>query len=186
MDSDNSSITSNAELKEDALSEIQIPFISQISYYISQKKKENVKLENYQKNLKDDIKKLEIQKNKVIDSLNQINQNEKTVLSNVTWFYKLKKELWENHYIKIEDDIQNFSYLINDFKEHGYRADEIIKEYLKSFSLKAQIMTLESHITKLSEQRASLNNSVLYLKSEIEDHRQTLDVYSQLRLWSLD
>ncbi len=38
----------------------------------------------------------------------------------IDWFYDLKRELWENHSIKIEDDIQSFSQLINDFKEHGY------------------------------------------------------------------
>ena len=46
-----------------------------------------------------------------------------------------------------------FSQLINDFKEHGYDAAEIIKEYLKSLSIKLEIKTHESHITKLSEQR---------------------------------
>ena len=64
----------------------------------------------------------------------------------IDWFYDLKKELLENHSIKIEDDIQGFSHLINDFKEHGYDAAEIIKEYLKSISIKLKIKTHEDNL----------------------------------------
>jgi hypothetical protein len=55
----------------------------------------------------------------------------------------------ENYAIKIEDDIQGFSQLINDFKEHGYDAAEIIKEYLRSLSIKLEIKTYESNVRSL-------------------------------------
>ena len=110
-----------------------------------------------------------------------VKQEQKYVMSFIDWFNDLKRNLLENYAIKIEDDIQGFSQLIHDFKEHGYDATEIIKEYLRSLSIKLEIKTHESHIAKLSEQRASLNNSVLYLQSEIDDHKQTLDVYSELK-----
>ncbi len=130
--------------KDNPLKEIVILRISQISYYISQKKKENKELEDYQNILKDDIKKLQIQKNILIERFNQIIRKEKFVISYLNFFKKLKKELWEKHSIKIDDDIQNFSYFIHDFKERAYDANEIIKEYLKSISLKAQIITNEA------------------------------------------
>ena len=49
---------------KDSLSDIKIPFISQISFHIDQKKNECANLESYKKKLKEDIQKLEIQKNK--------------------------------------------------------------------------------------------------------------------------
>jgi hypothetical protein len=175
-------ISSSKLKKDDTLaSEIKIiPFISQVSHYITQKKKEYGKLENYQKNLKDDLKKLEIQKNKVTYNLNQLNQNEKFVLSYIEWFYDLESTLWETFSIKLKDDIFSFCQLIKDFKEKGYDAHKIIKEYLKSLSIKLEIKTCEADIATLSNQRASLNNSVLSLESRVNMHKQTIDIYSRL------
>ena len=85
--------------------------------------------------------KLKLQKNTAVENLNQIIQKERFVISYLDFFNKLKKEILENYAIKMEEDIQGFSQLINDFKEHGYNATEIIKEYLKSLSIKLEIKT---------------------------------------------
>jgi hypothetical protein len=172
---------SNLKLKDDSQGQNKIPVTSEISHYLSQKKKEYKKLENYKKDLEKDIKIEESKRKQIEFELELLKQEQKYVMTFIDWFYDLKRKLLENYAIKIEDDIQGFSQLINDFKEHGYDAAEIIKEYLRSLSIKMEIKTHESHITKLSEQRASLNNSVLYLQSKIDDHKQTLDVYSQLK-----
>jgi hypothetical protein len=171
----------NLKLRDDSQGQNKILFTSEISHYLSQKKKEYKELENYKKELEKDIKIEESKSKKIEFELGLLKQEQKYVMTFIDWFYDLKRKLSENYDIKIEDDIQGFSQLINDFKEHGYDAAEIIKEYLRSLSIKLEIKTHESHITKLSEQRASLNNSVLYLQSEIDDHKQTLDVYSQLK-----
>jgi hypothetical protein len=88
--------------------------------------------------------------------------------------------LWNNYSIKIKDDIQRFSHLINDFKEHGYHAHKIIQEYLRSLSLKLMISTNEAEIATLSKQKVSLNNSVLSLESEVSSHTQTMNIYYEL------
>ena len=103
-------------------------------------------------------------------------------MSYINWYYKLKRELWENYSITIEHDIKDFSKIISDFKEHQYDAHQIIKEHLESLSIKSEIKTLESHIVILSNQRESLNNTVLSLQSQIEIHKQTLDTYNQLEV----
>ncbi|MDQ6723094.1 MAG: hypothetical protein M3Z01_02345 [Thermoproteota archaeon] len=169
-----------SKLKDDFHGQIKIPFTSQVSLYISQKKQEYSKLEIYQKNLEDNIKNLEIQKNTITDKLDQLYKKEKFALSHIKWFYNLEKALWESYSIKIKDDIQSFSQLFNDFKEHGYDASIIIQEYLKSLSIKLEIKTHEADISRLSLQRASLNNSVLSLESQVDIHKQTLDRYSRL------
>jgi hypothetical protein len=170
----------NLKLKDDLPEQMEIPFISQISYYISQKKKEYGELENYQITLKEDIKKLELHKKTVVENLNLAIRKEKFATSYLKFFNKLKKELWENHYIKIEDNIQNFSYLINDFKEHGYRTDEIIKEYLKSISLKAQIITYEDNLQSMHKQRIDLIESISNLEDLVSQHKQTMNMHREL------
>ena len=79
-------------------------------------------------------------------------------------FYKLEKDLWDNHSNKIKDDIQGFSKLLYDFKEHGYDAHQIIQEYLKSLSLKLNIKTYEADISYLAQQRTSLNSSKFLIR----------------------
>ena len=59
-----------------------------------------------------------------------------------------------------------FSQVIDDFKGHGYNAHEIINEYLRPRSLKLDIETDNAHIRVLSEQKASLHNSILSLESQ--------------------
>ncbi|MGN6630498.1 MAG: hypothetical protein ACTHKJ_11620, partial [Candidatus Nitrosocosmicus sp.] len=162
--------------------EIKIPFISQLSFFINQKKKICAKLENEIKNLKNVIKDLQDEKNQLVYDKNQIIKSKKFILSYINWFSKLKKDLWENYSIAIEDDIQDFSKLVSDFKEHGYDAHQIIKEYLRSLSIKLEIKTIESHIATLSVQRESLNNNILSMRSQIEIHKQTLDAYYQLEV----
>ena len=130
----------------DSLSDIKIPFISQLSFHIDQKKNECANLESYKKRLKEDIQNLEIQKNKSIYSLSQIKQEEKQVLSYLSFFHHLEIELKKNHDINLKDDILSFSQVIDDFKGHGYKAHEIINEYLKPRSLKLDIATKEAHI----------------------------------------
>ncbi|HXT84844.1 MAG TPA: hypothetical protein VN704_11040 [Verrucomicrobiae bacterium] len=174
-DNYNSSTNSKESLKE-----IRIPFISQISYYISQRKNENKGLENYQKTLKDDIKKLNIQKNTIVENLNQIDKREKFAISYLNFFNKLKKELLENHDIKIEDDIQDFSQLLNDFKEHGYNATEIIKEYSKSLSIKLELKSSEADLQSLQKQRNDIIKQLAELQAQVDPHRQTMHIYNEL------
>ncbi len=177
---------SNHNSKDGPSKEIVIPFISQISYYISQKKKEYKKLENYKKELEKDIK-IEESKSKQIEfELDLLKQDEKYVMTFIDWFYDLKRKLLENYAIKIEDDIQGFSQLINDFKEHGYNATEIIKEYLRSLSIKLEIKTYESNIGSLQNQINDLTNSVAYWEEKINQHKQAIDIHHQLEIMGFD
>jgi hypothetical protein len=116
-----------SDSKRDSSAEIQIPFISQISFHIDQKKKECAYLESYKKRLKDDIQKLETQKNRSTCNLRQIKQEEKYALSYLPFFHNLESNLKLYHDINIKDDILSLSQVIDDFKGHGYNAYEINK-----------------------------------------------------------
>ncbi len=80
-DNYNTSPNAISKLNDDLQGQIKIPFTSQVSFYIFQMKEEYGKLKNYYRILKDDIKNLEMQKNKVINNLDQIYQKEKFALS---------------------------------------------------------------------------------------------------------
>ena len=161
-------------------SEIKIPFISQVSFFISQKKKELEKLTENQKNIKKNIYNLKQQENKTKENLNKIFQNERLALSYLNLFSRLEQSLKQNYSINIRDDIQNFSRLINDFKEKGYDAEDIIQEYLRSMSLKLEIKTNEGRVNDLQNQIRQTTNQSSVLESQINQHRLTLDIYTHL------
>ena len=85
--------SSYSDSKRDSFAEIQIPFISHLSFHIDQKKKECANLESYKKTLKENIQKLEIQKNRSRYSLSQIKQEEKDALSYLPFFHPLESKL---------------------------------------------------------------------------------------------
>ena len=126
------------------------------------------------------IKVLKEQEKKTSKNLQEILQTEKFAISNLNWFSKLEQSLQQNYFINIREDIQGFSQLINDFKEKGYDAESIIQEYLRSLSLKLNIKTNEERIRDLQNQIGKLTNQVSVLESQINQHRLTLDIYSQL------
>jgi hypothetical protein len=161
-------------------SEIKIPFISQVSFFIFQKKKELEKLTENQKNIKKNIYNLKQKEKKRKEKLDEIVQNEKFALSYLNWFSRLEQSLKENYSINIREDIQSFSQLLNDFREKGYDAETIIQEYLRSMSLKLNLKTNEDRVNDLQNQIGKLTRQVSVLESQINQHRLTLERYSQL------
>lgn len=161
--------------------EVKIPFFSQVSSTIAKKKKECNDLEEHRISLIKEIDGLELQIRQTRDNLNQISQKEKFVMSYLDWYGKLKEELWFNYEIKIEEDIQSFAKLINDFRHHGYEASKIMSEYLQALSLKMEIRIREDKIQTLQNHVTDLNNLVLSLQSQVDMHRQTLYALSELK-----
>ena len=124
----------------------KVPFVSQVSFFITEKKKEIDKLNNHQRAIEKNLRLLKEQEKKTIKNLDIIIQKEKFAISYINWFSNLEQSLQQNYNIDIKEDIQTFSQLINDFKEKGYDANEIIQEYLKSLSVKLELKTNEDNI----------------------------------------
>ena len=170
----------NPKSTDDFSPETKIPFISQVSFYVAQKKKELARLNTQQKTMESNIQKLEEQKNTATENLSHISQTEKFALDHIKWFYGLEKALRENHSINIKEDMQSFSQLIKDFEGHGYDANEITQEYLRSLSVKLQIKTHTADLQSLQNQKIDLTNSLAYLQSQTSQHKQTMDIYREL------
>jgi len=137
---------SDLKLKDESLVKNEIPFISQISHYISQKKKEFSKLENYKKALEEDTKTAESKRNQIELELEMIKQDEKYVMSFIDWYYDLKKELWERYIIKIED-FERFTLVINDFRKNGFNVPKIFEKYSSAISLEDKIKKKQMKLT---------------------------------------
>jgi hypothetical protein len=157
-------------------------FVSQVSGYINQKKKECSQLERHKANLTNDIKGLELQKNVVIDNINKVTWKEKLAMSYLDLFNRLKKEIYDRHNIKIEEDVERFAQVISDFKNHGYDAIEIIKEYSGLSSVRLEIRTTQADLDSLQTQYAVLNNTFLHWDSQVKSHKQTMGIYSELEV----
>ena len=76
----------------------RVPFVSQISNFISQSKKEYFNLEDNKKKLKEEIKSLQIQKIQAERKLYQTNQREKKVIHYVDFFDSLKRVMGKVFY----------------------------------------------------------------------------------------
>jgi hypothetical protein len=153
--------------------------ISQISGYISQKKKECIKLENYKKALEKDIKIMESKRKQIEFELGLLKQEQKYVMTFIDWFYDLKRELWERYHIKI-DDFEKFTSVINDFKKNGFDIAKIMEKYISSISLDYNIKQETDKINTLYGHTKELNNFVLYLQDQVNRHKQTMTIYYQL------
>ncbi|MGN6349275.1 MAG: hypothetical protein ACTHLL_05965, partial [Candidatus Nitrosocosmicus sp.] len=114
------------------------------------------------------------------EKLDKLIQDEKLALTYVNLFSRLERSLKENYSINIREDIQSFSQLVNNFKEKGYDAEDIIQEYLRSMSIKLEIKTNERIVNDLQNQIGQLTSKSSILESQINQHRLTLDRYTQL------
>lgn len=96
-------------------------------------------------------------------------------------FSKLKKELYDGHGIKIEEDIQGFAKMINDFKNLDFDTSKILNEYLTSLSLKLTIKADESKVKEMDGQIASMQISFSYWRTQTQLHKQAIDIYNELQ-----
>ena len=159
----------------------RVPFISRISNFISQSKKEYFNLEDDKKKLKEEIKSLQIQKIQAERKLYQTNQREKKVIHYVDFFDSLKKELWEKYSIHFEDYIESFAKIINDFKKNGFDNSKIMLEYITSISIADKIEINDHQLNELEQRKKWLTESVSYLQNEINTHSQIVSTYTHLQ-----
>ncbi len=98
--------------------ETGIPFVSQVSNYIAQKKKEYRMLEENKQDLIKEIDTIDKKKDKAEQNLNQLDLKGKSAMVYLKWYYELKRVLWDTYGINI-DDVKEFAKLMYDFKNNG-------------------------------------------------------------------
>ena len=139
-------IPQNFEIKGDTLTKqinkpdesIEIPFVSQVSYYINQIKLDLKEQEKYRKSLNIDICFLENKKSALEINLRETTSKNNNILAHLQWYDFLKQELSDNYNMNLDEEIIFFSSIINDFKTYKYNILDILKEYKQIQSLRKE------------------------------------------------
>jgi hypothetical protein len=92
----------------------------------------------------------------------------------------MKKIMLDDYSIDMDEQIQDFVQLFNEFRNHGYDPTKIIGEYTMALSLRDEAITNQSRIQAQQKQITVLGNNALSLESQVGMHRLTLDTYYQL------
>ena len=104
----------------------RVPFVSQISSFIAQSKKEYFNLEDRRKSPKRRDKISSTSKKPSRKRTLSTSQKEKKVMHYIDFFDSLKKELWQKYSIHFEDYIERFAKVINDFKKNDFDYSKIM------------------------------------------------------------
>ena len=160
--------------------EIQIPFISNISGYIEQKKLEVQQLDINNRKSEQEIRDLEEQKNTLLSNIINLKRNESLSLKYLDWYNSLRKELLEIYGIKLEEEFSNFGNVFNDFRYYDYDAHLIVKEYKQIESLRYEMKALQDIIDSIVRERDDLLKEIESLEKREGYSRQSLDTLQDL------
>ena len=177
-DIESSLLFSNKNQENQSFSK-EVPLISQISSFINQKKKVCIQLKDYEKNLKNEIKKIEIERNDLKIENEILVQSNSEIIPYLDWYYKLKKELDDGYSIGIED-FEKFAKLINDFRNLDLDIPKIIEKYITAVSIEDKIKEESQKLDRLKMQTIQANKSPLNGQDEINQHTQYFNIYRQL------
>ena len=158
---------------------IKIPFISQISDFIAQRKKECIELKKHKTHLEIETKRAELQEKRIKENLVKTIKKERLVMHCFEWFYKLKQELWDRYSIRIEE-IPRFTKVINEFKNHNYDPYEITNEYSRFESVGQEITIKKSELEILQQKERWLKGNIVSLEARLSISKQTTDAFYQI------
>ncbi|WP_415310104.1 hypothetical protein [Candidatus Nitrosocosmicus sp. FF01] len=157
-----------------------IPFISQIAYYIEEKKEEVRNLKNIIKTIYQDINTANDKKSSMLYELESLANQQRNMLTFFQWYSNLKQELQSKSNVILEEEIDSFAKTINDFKNHNYDIQSILKDYKEIESLGQQIKIIQNIITTYHPIKENLLNEVNKLEEQISFSKQTMNTYNEL------
>ncbi|MBA2268830.1 MAG: hypothetical protein H0W19_10945, partial [Nitrosopumilus sp.] len=177
--------TSTKQTNEKNVS-IEIPFISQVSYYIKQIKLEHKEREQYRKSLYDELSFTENKKLTLENNLKETIDKNNNILTHLEWYNFLKQNLADNHNMNLDDEIIVFSSIIRDFKKYNYNFLDIINEYKQIRSLSHERDHIQNDINVNIPMHQDLLKQVDSLNSQLDVSRQTMKIYSELLAMGFD
>jgi len=172
--------TSTKQTNEKNVS-MEIPFISQVSYYIKQIKLEHKEREQYRKSLYDEISIIENKKLALENILRETIDKNNDILTHLEWYDFLKQNLADNHNMNLDNEIIAFSSMIRDLKKYNYNFLDIINEYKQIRSLRHERDRIQNDINLNTPIQQGLHEQIDSLNSQLDVSRQTMKIY-----WELD
>lgn len=166
--------------KSSKINSRNIPFVSQISYYIEEKKEEVRNLINIRKTIYKDIKAANDKKKLVLYELENLTNQHRDMLTFFQWYSNLKQALQSKYSIILEEEIESFAKSINDFKNYDYDIQSILKDHRETESLREQTKVLQEIISNYHPIKENLLNEVTKLTEQISISKQTIKAYNEL------
>lgn len=158
-----------------------IPKLSEISYYIEQKK-------NDKRKLKEDIQNLQKQKKISEEEASYANElrdaaleNEKTTVTELREYSNFKAELIRcGLSSSIVDDARKLVRVIYEIKQRGCDVDKVLSEYLDIEFMQVKRDMLSTQVRTLEDKIVDSRYQYSFLESQVNLHRQRLYVYDEL------
>ena len=159
----------------------EVPFVSNVSFYIKQKENKIRHLENKKISISKDIDDLAKQKQDIDSKLHKTLKIEKKVLSYFNWYENLKQELLSEHGLLIEQEFGAFANAIDDFKQYSFDVTKLLTEYTRINSLTNELELIQSQVDQITATRDNLRNDVYSLNERANYNRQTIDTFNELQ-----
>jgi hypothetical protein len=157
-----------------------LPFVSEITYYIEEKKEEVRNLKNIIKTIYQDINATNDKKSSMLYELENLANQQRNMLTFFQWYSDLKQELQSKSNVILEEEIESFAKAINDFRNHNYDIQSILKDYKEIETLRQQIKIIQDGITTYHPIKENLLNEVNKLNEQISFSKQTINTYTEL------
>jgi hypothetical protein len=151
-----------------------IPFVSAVSSYIENSKKECEKLQYHNNTLTESVRRLKEEATKLHIRLEQLYQKEEKAMHYLDWYYKLKAELENNPAGAQIDNIEYFVKLMNEFALRGYDANDILSELAHLESAPIKIMIMERELAKLLDKKNTIERNIKFYESRISEYLETI------------
>lgn len=157
-----------------------IPFVSKVSFFLTQKKKHIRNLDNIKKSIISEIYELTAKKNDLISEFNSVVHKKKSVFSYFNWYESLKKELYDRYKIILENNIDNMVNVIYDFNNFKFDVFKIISEYNEIKSLISTKNQLQQQIDFDRSIKSKLQDEIDTLDEQANYYTQTIKTYEEL------
>lgn len=159
----------------------ELPFVSRLSFYIKRGEKKIQHLENIKSSISKEIDDLTKQRQDLISRVNKTIEIEKKVFSYLKWYENLKKELFYNHSLLIEQEFGPFANAIDDFKQYNFDVTKILTEYRHVNSLRIDIDLIQKQVDTNKATRDALVTEVAWLEEQKNYSRQTINTLNEFQ-----
>ena len=157
-----------------------LTFISVVSNFIEQKKRELEDLSEKRKEIEIEINQGELQKRELEEENKRLERKAQSILGFHNTFTNLSNILKKYCNIDLREDIEPFTKLFFDFMENGYDVTRIVAEYNKAVKLKIEIEKKEDQIKADQKQLTGLYNQIKTHESLLSIHKKNWDTYKGL------
>lgn len=157
-----------------------LTFVSVVSDFIEQEKKELGDLSKKGKKILQEINQYELQKGELVEKIEKLEQERQSIILYRNTFMKLDNILSKECGIDLKKDLESFTRLFSDFKDNGYDVASIVAEYNEALKLRWEINQNKAQIQAYQKQLTGIYSEIDSSRSVLDKNRKNLDIFKQL------